>query len=155
MEPPQTTSKNISKIHPLRSSKVHHTSFFRGCIRYRQSPTRLGETSLPHENGTCRTAENPHFFTGKRCSKILKHLEYSRILESKYYLAMGRKKSYNVECVHFYPYLRGDRIQPQLNPFSNFESRNLFLHLRRTNRRSPLEKLPSPPHLLVLSSMHS
>ena len=37
----------------------------------------------------------------------------------------------------FYPYLRGVLIQPQLNPFGNFESSHLFLHLLRTNRGCP------------------
>ena len=37
----------------------------------------------------------------------------------------------------FYPYLRGDLIQPQLNPFGNFESSHLFLQLLLTNRGCP------------------
>ena len=88
VEPPQTTSNN-SKFHPEElPSPPHHTSFFRGCIRDRQSPTWLGETSIPHENGTCRAQKTRTFSQ----AEMLQNLKTFRILESKYYLAMGRKK---------------------------------------------------------------
>ena len=138
VEHPQTTSNNISKNSPSKElpSPPHQTSAsFRGWICDGQSPTGLGEV-VKHVNRTCWTAENPHFFTGKRCSKFYKHLYRIGIQ-----IILGNRKEKvwksPITLNVFYPYLRGVLIQPQLLPFGNFESSHLFHSFPASSQDKP------------------